>query len=82
MSVTTKAIHSGLIGPWLTAMLMISAVCLTSCADRQPVTVIPADRMIRELPDGKYSVTPAWLQDRYRQERRLRDQLDKCLADK
>ena len=62
----------------LLAMLMLSALPLSSCASRQQVTVIPADRMIRPLPNGNYEVTPAWLQDRYRLERWKAEKLKEC----
>ena len=75
---------------WLTAMLMLSLLCLTNCATAHrremgdctkrsaaetglsPISptlrVIPADRVVRALPNGNYEVTPAWIQDRYRLE--------------
>ena len=62
----------------LLAMLMLSALPLSSCASPQPVMVIPADRMIRPLPNGNYEVTPAWLQDRYRLERWQAEKLKEC----
>ncbi len=40
--------------------------------------VIPADRMIRPLDNGNYEVTPAWLQERYRLERRQAERLKDC----
>ena len=62
----------------LAGMLMLSALPLSSCVSRQQVTVIPADRMIRPLPNGNYEVTPAWLQDRYRLERWQAEKLKEC----
>lgn len=62
----------------LAGMLMLSVLPLSSCASRQQVTVIPADRMIRSLPNGNYEVTPAWLQDRYRLERWQAEKLKEC----
>lgn len=64
----------------LAATLMLSAPPLSGCATRtpQPVTVIPADRMIRPLDNGNYEVTPAWLQERYRLERRQAERLKEC----
>lgn len=64
--------------PWLPAMLMVSALLLSACAAKPTITVIPADRMVRELPDGNYEVTPAWLQERLEIERRLLRALDNC----
>lgn len=40
--------------------------------------MIPADKVIKSLPDGNYEVTPAWLQERYRFEAYAADQLKKC----
>gem|GEM_PF-2834775 len=64
----------------LAAMLSGSAVPLTSCARR--VTVIPADRMVRPLPNGNYEVSPAWLQERYRFEMELKRDLEECKGGK
>ncbi|NDY41234.1 hypothetical protein G3N55_00015 [Dissulfurirhabdus thermomarina] len=62
---------------WLLVTAMLSAVCSMGCA-RRDVVVIPADRMIRPLPDGNYEVTPAWLQERYRLERWQAEELKRC----
>lgn len=74
-----KMMFNTSIRPWLLAMLMISALPLSSCASRQQqVTVIPADRMIRPLANGNHEVTPAWLQERYRLERWQAEKLKEC----
>lgn len=44
-------------------MLTICLVLPIACAGHPSVIVIPADRMIRKLPDGNYEVTPAWMLD-------------------
>jgi hypothetical protein len=40
--------------------------------------VIPADRLIKNLPNGNYEVTPAWLQERYEYERWLKAELERA----
>ena len=62
--------------PLLAGMLMLSALCSSGCAGK--TLVIPEDRTVRLLPNGNYEVTPAWLQDRYRYERTLLEQLTEC----
>ena len=61
----------------LMAILMLSLSCLSGCGVK--VVVIPADREIKQAPDGvNYIVTPAWLQERYQHERWMQEELDKC----
>ena len=60
----------------LAATLLISPLCLTSCAVRQ-VRIIPADREVRKLDNGNYEVTPAWLLERYETERYWKGQAEK-----
>lgn len=71
---TTSASSSRLL---MAATLLASQLNLTSCASQPQVKVIPADRMIRALPNGHYEVTPAWLKDRYEYERAMKEQLGK-----
>ena len=64
----------------LAVMLSGSALLSTSCARK--LVVIPADRMIKPLPNGNYEVTPAWLQERYRFEMELKRDLEECKGGK
>ncbi len=74
-----KEMWQKLIKPLQLAMLTLSAVFLMSCASpKEIIRVIPADRMVRELPNGNYEVTPAWLKDRYEYERWLKEELQRC----
>lgn len=61
----------------LSVTLILSALVLMSCT-RPRVSVIPADRMLKSLPNGNYEVTPAWLQERYKYERWAQEQLKGC----
>jgi hypothetical protein len=64
----------------LTATLLLSAICTTSCASltrRDGVKVIPADRTVTRLANGNYEVTPAWLLDRYEYERHMKAETEK-----
>lgn len=62
-------------------MLALCLPCLTGCPRLQTtLSVIPADKAIKSLPDGNYEVTPAWLQERYRYEAWAADQLKQCQA--
>jgi hypothetical protein len=72
-----KTTWRGLTRRRLVATLMLSVLLLNGCASRQ-VTVIPEDRMIRQLDNGNYEVTPAWLQERYRLERWQAERLKEC----
>lgn len=63
---------------WLPVMLMILLPLLSACGHRQDLVVIPADREIVQMDNGNYQVTPAWLQERYRYEAYITEQLDKC----
>ena len=63
----------------LLAMLILSALCFASCVHRPPqIVVIPGDKMIKQLPNGNYEVTPAWLLERYELERWLKKELEEC----
>lgn len=63
---------------WFPEIVLASALLLSGCASGPTVTVIPADREIRALPNGNYEVPPAWLQERFEIERRLLKALDEC----
>jgi hypothetical protein len=67
-----------LMRPWLPAMLLLSVLLLSACAPRQDLVVIPADREITQMDSGNYQVTPAWLQERYRYEAWITEQLEQC----
>lgn len=71
-----KSIHS--MRTWLPAMLLLLLLLLSACAPRQDLVVIPADREITQMDNGNYQVTPAWLQERYRYETWITDQLEQC----
>lgn len=43
--------------------------------------VIPADKTIIPLKDDRYSVSAAFIQERYQLERTLRMELEKCHAE-
>ena len=62
---------------WFLAMAAALPLFLSACAGK-PVLVIPADRMVKSLPNGNYEVTPAWLLDRYETERGIQRMLDEC----
>ena len=78
-----KKIWGYLTRRWPIAILLICLLLSSGCGlfKSQPtttLTVLPADRVIKSLPDGNYEVTPAWLQDRYTYERTITQQLDDC----
>ncbi|MBI5189107.1 MAG: hypothetical protein HZA22_00335 [Nitrospirae bacterium] len=62
--------------------LLACSACLTilcalaGCAPR--TLIVPDVREIKALPDGRYSVSPGWLRERYRLERQLLDQMEGC----
>jgi hypothetical protein len=67
-----------LTAPWLAATTLLWLLLLSGCARQPSITVLPSDRTITPLPSGNYEVTPAWLQERYRTERWLHEELKRC----
>jgi hypothetical protein len=64
---------------WLLAMLTACLLLLSACGHRQSgLVVLPEDRRITQMDNGNYEVTPAWLQERYRYEAWVTEQLEKC----
>ena len=57
---------------FLAALMTATAVC--ACTPK--TVIIPAHREIKALPDGRYSVSPGWLRERYRLERGLLDRVE------
>ena len=78
MKRATKPIATPWTRPWPVTMLLLCLLCSSACVRREVLTVLPADRTVQALPNGNYEVTPAWLQDRYRTERWLQEQLERC----
>ena len=65
---------------WIASTLLSLAVGLGGCASRKAkVVIVPGEaRVIQQLPNGNYEVTPLFLLERARYEQELEKQLLEC----